>query len=97
MLDSIHNDLLHLPKAHERHQVGQSRNLHHTVHMAELLEEAQHGYTLQRLAVLLEGNLLYGAGPCQQQRQCLSAVCVNSSSRRIDDSISPPLIVRAAP
>ena len=84
MLDSINNDLLHLPKAHERHQISQSRNLHHAVHMAELLQKAQHGYTLQRLAVLLKRNLLYWASPCQQQKQCSSAIRMKGSSRSVD-------------
>ncbi len=66
MLDSIHNDLLHLTKAHEGHQVSQSRDLHHAVHMAQLLQQAQHSHPLQGLAVLLQGHLVYWAGACKQ-------------------------------
>ena len=66
MLDSIHNDLLHLAEAHEGNQVSQSRDLHHAVHMAQLLQQAQHSHPLQGLAVLLQRHLIYWAGACKQ-------------------------------
>lgn len=66
MLDSIHNNLLHLAKAHEGDQVSQSRDLHHAIHVAQLLQQAQHSHPLQGLAVLLQGHLIYWAGACKR-------------------------------
>ena len=71
MLDSVDNDLLHFPKTHEGHQVSQGRNLHHAVHVAELLQQAQHCYPLQGLAVLLQSDLLNWTSTCRQQCVCL--------------------------
>ena len=70
MLDSIDNDLLHLSKAHEGHQGGQGRDLHYAVHMAQLLQQAQHCYPLQGLAILLQRDLLDWTSTCQQAVCC---------------------------
>lgn len=85
MLDSIHNDLLHLSEAHEGHQISQGWDLHHTVDMAELLQQTQHRHPLQGLAVLLQSYLFDRTGTCQYGgvfcQPCLTKLCDDYTSK----------------
>ena len=65
MLDGVDNDLLHLAKVHEGHQISQGWDLHDAVDMTQLLQQPQDSYSLQRLAVLLQRHFLHWAGPCR--------------------------------